>query len=186
MLWTVSFPRKWSIRKIWSSCSVRRMLAFSSRAEFEAMAERLLDHHAAPKLMLPVLVLVLIGELRLAELLHHGAKKSVRDGEVEDDVALRAMGLFCLAQLGADLLVQFGLGKISLNVGHFLRQPLPRRLVDLVEIELRCGVADEAFQHVVKMVTPALGGPLRQVHADQCKLLRQHLCAREVVKCRHH
>jgi hypothetical protein len=31
--WTVSFPRKWSIRKIWSSCSVRRMRAFRSRAE---------------------------------------------------------------------------------------------------------------------------------------------------------
>ena len=33
MLWTVSLPRKWSIRKIWSSCSVRWMSAFSSRAE---------------------------------------------------------------------------------------------------------------------------------------------------------
>ena len=98
MLWTVSLPRKWSMRKIWSSCSVRRMLAFSSRAEFEAMAERLLDHHAAPEPRLAVLVLVLIGELRLAELLHHGAEEPVGDGEIEDDVALRAVGLLGLAQ----------------------------------------------------------------------------------------
>ena len=148
------------MRKIWSSCSVRRMLAFNSRAEFEAVAERLLDHHAAPEPRLAILVLVLIGELRLAELLHHGAKESIGDREIEDDVALRAMGLLCLGQRAANLLVQLGLGEVALDVRHFLRQPLPRRLVDLVDIELRRGVSDEAFQHVVKMVAPALGGSL--------------------------
>ena len=64
----------------------------------QAMAERLFDHHAAPELRLPVLVLTLIGQLRLAELLHHGTKEPVGDGEIEDDVTLRAMGLLCLAQ----------------------------------------------------------------------------------------
>ena len=152
----------------------------------QAMAERLLDHHAAPEPRLAILVLVLIGELRFAELLHHGAKESVGDGEVEDDVALRAVGLLCLGQRGADLLVQLGLGKVALNVGHFLRKPLPRRLVDVVDVELRSGVADEAFQHVVKVVAPALGGSLRQVHADQREFLRQHLGAREIVERRHH
>ena len=151
----------------------------------QAMAERLLDHDAAPELMLPVLVLVLIGQLRLAELLDHGAKEPVGDGEVEDGIALRAMGLLCLAQRAADLLVQLGLGQVALDVGHFLREPLPRRLVDLVDVELRGGVADEAFQHVVKMVAPALRRSLRQVHADQRKFLRQHLGAREVVERRH-
>ena len=152
----------------------------------QAMAERLLDHHAAPELMLAVLVLVLIGELRLAELLDHGAKEPVGDGEVEDGVALRAMGLFGLAQRAADLLVQLGLGQVALDVGHFLREPLPRRLVDLVDVELRGGVPDEAFQRVVKMVAPALRRSLRQVHADQREFLRQHLGAREVVERRHH
>ena len=60
------------------------------------MAERLLDHHAAPEAMFAVLVLVLIGEFRFAELLHHGAKESVGDSEIEDDVALSAVGLLCL------------------------------------------------------------------------------------------
>ncbi len=60
------------------------MLAFSARAEFEAVAERLLDHHAAPKPMLAAFVLVLIGELRLAELLDHGAEQLIRDSEIED------------------------------------------------------------------------------------------------------
>ena len=186
MLWTVSFPKKWSMRKIWSSCSVRRILAFSSRAELEAMAEWLLDHHAAPEPRLAILVLVLIGELRFAELIHHGAKESVGDGEVEDDVAQCAVGLFCLCQRGADFLVQVGLGEVALDVGHFFRQPLPRRLVDFVDVKFRSGIADEAFQHVVKVVAPAFGRCLTVVHADQREFVRQHLGAREIVECWHH
>ena len=162
------------------------MRAFSSRAEFEAVAERLLDHHAAPESALPVLVLVLIGELGLAELLHHGTEEPVGDGEIEDGVALRAVGFFRLVQRGAHLLVQLGLGQVALDVRHLFCEPLPRRLVDLVDVELRGGVADEAFQHVVKMVAPALGSSLRQVHADQGEFLRQHFGAREIVECRHH
>ena len=60
----------------------------------QAVAERLLDHHAAPELALAVLVLVLIGELRLAELFDHGAEEPIGDREVEDGVALRAVGSF--------------------------------------------------------------------------------------------
>ena len=128
------------------------MLAFNARAEFEAMPEWLLDHHAAPEPRLAILVIVLVGEFRFAELLHHGAKESVGDGEVENDVALRAVGLLCLGQRDTNFLVQFGLGEVALHVRYFFCQPLPRRLVDLVDIELRCHVSDEAFQHVVKTV----------------------------------
>ena len=152
----------------------------------QAVAERLLDHHAAPEPRLAVLVLALIGELRLAELLDHGAEEPVGDREIEDGVALRAMGLFRVAQCAADLLVELGLGQVALDVGHFLREPLPRRLVDPVDVELRGRIADEAFQHVVKMVAPAFRRSLGQVHADQRKFLRQHLGAREVVERRHH
>ena len=49
------------------------------------MTERLLDDHAAPKPMLAALVLVLIGELRLAELLHHGAEELIRNREIYPD-----------------------------------------------------------------------------------------------------
>ena len=150
----------------------------------QAVAERLLDHHAAPEPGLPVLVLALIGELRLAELFDRGAKEPIGDREVEDGVALRAMGLFCVTQCAANLLVELGLGQIALDVGHFLREPLPRRLVDPIDVELRARIPDEGFQHVVKMVAPAFRGPFGQIHADQRKFLRQHLGAREVVESR--
>ena len=85
----------------------------------------------------------------------------------------------------ANLLVQLGLGQIALDVGHFLREPLPRRLVDPIDVELRGRIPDEGFQHVVKMVAPALRRSLGQVHADQRKFLRQHLGAREIVESRY-
>ena len=71
----------------------------------QAMAERLLDHHAAPESMLAVLVLGLIGELRLAELLHHRAKELIRDREIKDGVALGAVGLVSLFKCAAKLVV---------------------------------------------------------------------------------
>ena len=150
----------------------------------QAMAERLLDHHATPEPVLPVLVLVLIGELRLAELVHHGAEESIGDREIEDDVALGAMGLFGIVKSTAKRFVQLGLGQIALDIGHFLRKPLPRRLVDVIDIEFGHGIADKAFQHVVKMIAPAFRRSRRPRHADQRKFLRQHLGAREIVECR--
>ncbi len=119
MLWTVSFPRKWSIRKIWSSSQRAQDAGIQLARRVQAMAERLLDHHAAPELGFPVLGLVLIGQLRLAELLHHGAEEPVGDGEIEDDVALRAMGLLGLVKRAAELLVQLGLGEVALHVDIF-------------------------------------------------------------------
>ena len=71
----------------------------------EAMSERLLDHHAAPESTLPVFVLVLIGELRLAQLLHGGGKEPIRDREIEDGVALGAVGLVSLCKCAAKLVV---------------------------------------------------------------------------------
>ena len=71
----------------------------------QAMAERLLDHHAAPEPTLAALVLVLIGELRLAELLHHGAEEPIRDREIEDGVATGAVGLVSLFKCAAKLVV---------------------------------------------------------------------------------
>ena len=144
----------------------------------QATTERLLNHDAAPELGLPVLVLALIGELRLAELLDRDAKEPVGDREIEDGIALCSMVLFCVSQCSTNFFVQFGLGKIALDVGHFLREPLPRRLVNSIDVELRGGIPDEGFQHVVKMVAPALCRTVGQVHADQRKFLRQNLGTR--------
>ena len=99
---------------------------------------------------------------------------------------LGAVGLFSLVEGAAKLVVQLGLGQVALDINHLLRKPLPRVLVDVVDIELRGGVADKAFQHVMKLVTPAFGGSLRPGNADQRELLRQHFGAREIVECRHH
>ena len=149
------------------------------------MAERLLDHDATPELELPVLVLALIGELRLAELFDRDAKEPIGDCEVEDGIALCPMGLFRVTQCATNLLVQLGFGKIALDVGHFIREPLPRRLVDPIDVELRGRIPDEGFQHVVEMVAPALRRPLGQVDADQRKFLWQNLGTREVVESRY-
>ena len=60
---------------------------------------------------LAVLVLVLIGELRLAKLLHHGAEETVGDGKVKDDIALRALGLLYFCQRDANFSYSSGLVK---------------------------------------------------------------------------
>ena len=41
--------------------------------------------------------------------------------------------------------------------------------------------ADEAFQHVMKALTPAVGSTVRPGDADQGKLLREHFAARKIV-----
>src|SRR6185312_5039135 len=101
------------------------------------MTEWLLDHHATPEPRLSDLVLALIGELRLAELFDRDAKETIGDGKIEDGVALCTTGLFCVAQCTVYLQVELGLGQIALDVAHFFREPLPRRFVDPVDVELR-------------------------------------------------
>ena len=150
------------------------------------MTEWLLDDHATPKPLLPVLVLVLIGEFRLAELIHNGAEESIGDREIEDDVALGAMRLFGLVKSTAKRFVQFGLGQIALDIRHFLRKPLPSSLVDVIDIKFGHGISDKAFQRIVKVVAPAFRSSRRPRHADQREFFRQHLGAREIIKCGNH
>ena len=82
-------------------------------AESEAVAERLLDHHAAPELGLAVLSSLLLGEPALAKLLHHGAEEPVRDREIEDDVALRAVVRSACVERTAKLLVELAASSMS-------------------------------------------------------------------------
>ena len=55
------------------------------------------------------------------------------------------MGLFGLAERAAKLFVKLGLGEIALDIGHFVRKPLPRRLVDVVDVELRWRRCRQSF-----------------------------------------
>ena len=113
------------------------------------MTKWLFDHDAAPELTLSVLVLVLTGQLCLAELIHHGAKEPIGDREIEDHIALCAVRFFGLVQGAAKLLVHLGLGQVAMDVGHLPGEAFPHILVDMVDVELGCGVADKAFKHVV-------------------------------------
>ena len=73
---------------------------------------------------------------------------------------LRAVRLLSIVQSarGASRTVA-GFVEIALQTYDiFVAKPLPRRFVDVVDVELRRGVADEALQHVVKVIAPALGG----------------------------
>src|SRR5580700_8240085 len=76
--------------------------------------------------------------------------------------------------------------QVAPDIHHLLSEPLPRGLVDVVDIELRGGVADKAFQRVVKLVAPAFRGSLSAGDADQGKVLRQHIGAGKVIECRYH
>ena len=163
---------------------MRRIRALSWRAESRLWPNGFSITTRRQNWTLPVLVLALIGELRLAELIDRDAKEPVGDSEVEDRIPLRAMGLFRVAQCATNLLVEFGLGQIALDVGHFLREPLPRRLVDPIDLKLRGRIPDKAFQHIVKMVAPAFRRPLGKVDADQGEFFRQNPGTREVVERR--
>ena len=152
----------------------------------QAMAEWLLDDHATPKSLLPILVLVLIGEFRVAELVHHGAEELIGNREIEDDVALGAMRLFGIVKSTAKRFVQFGLGQIALDIRHFLRKPLPSSLIDVIDIKFGHRISDKAFQPIVNVIAPAFRSSRRSRHADQRKFFRQHLGAREIVQCGNH
>ena len=90
------------------------------------------------------------------------------------------------SRAAAQFFVQIWLRQVARDVRHLVGKPRPRVFVDVVGIELRSSVADKAFQHVIKVLTPAFGGPVRPGDANQGKLLRQHFAARKIVKCRHH
>jgi hypothetical protein len=47
--------------------------------------------------------------------------------------------------------------QVALNTCHLLLKLVPHRLVDVVDIELRGGVSDKAFEDTVKVLAPAFG-----------------------------
>jgi hypothetical protein len=59
---------------------------------FQAVAERLFDHDTAPESRLSFLILALIGKFRGAQLLDHGAEKTIGDREREEDGVRRSAG----------------------------------------------------------------------------------------------
>ena len=77
MFCTVSLPRKWSIRKIWSSRQYRVQLLVERERALEVGTERLLDHE-------PAKAVGLVGETGLRDLLRGVGEHARRQREVED------------------------------------------------------------------------------------------------------
>src|SRR5215510_7017861 len=125
----------------------------------EAMAERLLDHHAPPKTMVAFLIFGLICQLCLSELLDDAAEELIANGEVEDDVALRPMGLLDFRKNTAEPFVKLWICQVALDIQHSFRQVLPRGLINAVDSELGRSIPYEAFQHAVELVAPGLRSP---------------------------
>ena len=98
MFWTVSLPRKWSIRinLFLAQHAPDRGVQLARR--LQVVAERLLDHHAPPVLGVAGMGFV-VGQAGMAELLDHRAEEAVGDREVEQAVAAGALFLRELVQM---------------------------------------------------------------------------------------
>src|SRR5262249_6412378 len=115
-----------------------------------------------------------------------GAEKPYWAGEIEDAVARRMMLLRGIVQVVSELKIGTGIVDVALDVRHRLRQSRPGDFIDLVQVELRRGVADEALQRLMETIAPILHGALRMIHADQRKILREDLGVCQIVERRHH
>jgi hypothetical protein len=87
----------------------------------------------------------------------------------------------------AKLFVGLWFRQVALNTCHLLLKLVPHRLVDAVDIELRCDVPDKAFEDTVKVLAPALrqlppSGPRRSARTVPAA----PWCACKVVERRHH
>src|SRR5262245_27549004 len=122
----------------------------------EAVAERLLNHHAPPEPIIVRPVFTLERELCLAELLYDQTEELVANGEIKNDVALCAISPLDIRKNVAEPLVKIGRCHVALDVEHFLRKALPHRLVDLVDRELGGRIADETLQHAIELAAPSL------------------------------
>ena len=142
----------------------------------QIVAERLLDHDAPPVLA------VFLHQSGFAQRVHHRSKEAIRHRQIEEGVSVRLA--FQCRQLVLDIAVSLILGEIADDVVHRIGERLPHRLVDLLLGGLAFAFG-QAFQEVVKLFAPLLGGAIVVIDADEREVLRQLAGAREIVKCRH-
>lgn len=97
----------------------------------------------------------------------HGAKpgdchaeKAICDGEVEKIITCRACCLIKLRQMFVKPAISLWIIEVTLQIAHAVGKPLPRILVNTVDLELAL-VADKFFHRVGEASAPflrALGG----------------------------
>ena len=91
-----------------------------------------------------------------------------------------------LLQRLADVAVEVGLRHVAAHVGHAVGELAPDILVDVIDVELRRGVADKTFEHVVQVLSPGGRVAVGEIDADQLDRPRQALLAPKIVDRRNH
>ncbi len=146
MFCTVSLPRKWSMRKIWSSCQYLCSCSLSASALSQILTERLLDDEATPSLGL-------VREPGFGDRLRRVGEHARWEREVEDrgpvqrrrerahrlDRDVAAMELDPVDEAIEILLVDVDVGVGHLNVGpqvlvEFVRRPVLPRVPDDLQV----------------------------------------------------
>ena len=156
----------------------------SARADAQAVAERLLDHHAPPALRLAV-AQFLVEQTGVAKLLDHWTEESIGYRQIEQAIA-GGLVLTCdVLQMQAEIVVERLLTEVALYVGHATRQALPGRFIDRVDAAFAVRVADEALQFLAQAVAPVVFTPRGDIDTDDGEVLRQQIGMREVVQGRH-
>ena len=100
------------------------------------------------------------------------AEEAVGNGEVEQAVAGRAGGLVQFRQMLAKLAIRFRIVEIARHVAHPLGEPLPRGLVEIVEMKLAI-VGDESLHGLGEVGAPLLGAHDGEIDADQAEICRK-------------
>src|SRR5215469_14363362 len=96
---------------------------------FEAVTERLLDHHTPPERIPALPVFTLECKLGLAELLDDRTEELVANREIKDGIAPRAVSLLDLRKNATKPVIKLGRRHVALDIGHLLCKAPPHRLV---------------------------------------------------------
>ncbi len=142
------------------------------------MAEGLFDDDPAP------LAVAFRREARGSKRSDRRAKEAIGDGEIEEPVACRAGRLVQSRQMLAEPAVGLRIVEITRQITHPVGKPLPRGLVEFVEMEFAV-VGDELFHCVGEARAPLRRGHRGQVDADETKFVGQLVVICQVVERRH-
>ena len=138
----------------------------------EVVAERLLDHHPAPR------AVALLGQAVLLELPDDGAEEARRDREVEGVVAAGAPLLVELLDRAAQAVERRVVVEVALDEADALGELVPDLLAELGAGVRLHRVVDDLGEVLVRPVAPG--------EADEAEAGRQQPAVREVVDRGHH
>src|SRR5262249_30203781 len=108
MFCTVSLPTKWSMREIWSSCSVRRVRAVRAHADSALRPNGFPIATRRQKPGLPSCAGT-SAKPTLAEPVHDRPEEAVGNREIEDYVARRAVFLHDCVEMSPEAAVEAGI-----------------------------------------------------------------------------